>query len=200
MSMLNKPLPDFECKAYRAGDIVKIRLNDVLGRWAVLFFYPADFSFVCPTELFDLQEHLQDFKDMSVDIYAVSTDSELSHQAWAESTPLINELQFPLLSDRNQALSRALDVLTEETGAAQRATFVVNPEGVVKAAELSDGAVARRADELVRKVRAAQFVSLGAGRLCPASWTLADASAEDQAALKALPVTDPEAKAGMSAT
>jgi peroxiredoxin (alkyl hydroperoxide reductase subunit C) len=169
MSLLNHPVPAFALKAYHTGAFEDFSDGSLAGHWSVLFFYPADFSAVCPTELFDLQEHYDQFTEMGVEIYAVSTDSHLSHRAWAESTPMIGQVAFPMLSDRAQELSRALGVLIEDGGVAERATFVVDQDRQIKAMEYSDGPVARKASELVRKVKAAQFVA-ATGKIAPATW------------------------------
>ncbi|MCL2787559.1 MAG: redoxin domain-containing protein [Micrococcales bacterium] len=170
MSQLNTPVPPFAVKAVRKGVIEEVTRESLLGHWSVLFFYPADFSFICPTELFDLHEQGEELGRLGVDIYAISTDSVYCHQAWCEATPLIDQLEFPLIADQARVLSRAMDVLDEDSGMAQRATFVINPEGLIKSIEISDGPVARRADELVRRIRAAQFVAGGIGRLVKATW------------------------------
>jgi peroxiredoxin (alkyl hydroperoxide reductase subunit C) len=177
MSLLNTTVPDFSVKAYHAGAFKDVAAADLAGSWSVLFFYPADFSAVCPTELYDLQEHYAQFADLGVRIYSVSTDSHYSHQAWAESTPLIDQLEFPMLADHAQELSRALGVLIPETGVAERATFIIDHDRQIKAIEISDGPVARKADELVRKAKAAQFVA-ATGKIAPATWALPTASGQ----------------------
>ncbi|MDR1151365.1 MAG: redoxin domain-containing protein [Bifidobacteriaceae bacterium] len=170
MSLLNTPVPAFALRAFHAGAFEDVTEDALAGHWSVLFFYPADFSTVCPTELYDLHEHYADFQRMGVEIFAVSTDSHYAHQAWAESTAMIGDLEFPMLADHTQDLTRALGVLIEGAGVAERATFVVDPASQIKAIEISDGPVARKAEELVRRVKAAQFVA-ATGKMCPATWT-----------------------------
>jgi peroxiredoxin (alkyl hydroperoxide reductase subunit C) len=191
LSLLNTPVPDFSAKAVRQGQFIDVSLADLKGHWSVLFFYPGDFTFVCPTELFDLHEQYAELKRMNVEVYAVSTDSVYAHQAWADSTPLIDEIEYPLVADHAWTIAKSLDVLDEATGTAQRATLIVNPEGIIKAVEISDGPVARRAEELLRKVKAAQFVAGGIGRLAKASWAFANATAAERQAAEAIPAADP---------
>ena len=186
MSQLNTPVPPFAAKAVRRGHIEGVTADTLHGHWSVLFFYPADFSFICPIELLDLHEQYVELKRLGVEVYGVSTDSVYTHQAWAES-PLIGEIEFPLIADHAWALSRALDVLDEDHGTAQRATFIVNPEGLIKVIEISDGPVARRADELVRRIKAAQFVSGGIGRLANATWAREGEASGQGDAAEAIP-------------
>jgi peroxiredoxin (alkyl hydroperoxide reductase subunit C) len=171
MSLLNTIVPPFACKSYRAGAFEDVTEKALDGRWSVLFFYPADFSFVCPTELWDLQQHYEELGRLGVEVYAVSTDSHLVHQAWAESTDMIGDIAYPMVADRTQELTRALGILIEAEGQAERATLVVDPDRRIKSVELSDGQVARKADELVRKVRAAQFVA-ATGKMSFADWAV----------------------------
>ena len=144
--------------------------NDLKGKWAILFFYPADFTFVCPTELVDMAEKYDQFKAMGVEIYSVSTDSHFVHKAWHDTSESIRKIQYPMLADPTGALSRALGVYIEEEGMAYRGTFVVNPEGKIKVVELNDNNIGRDASELLRKVEAAQFVASHDGEVCPAKW------------------------------
>jgi peroxiredoxin (alkyl hydroperoxide reductase subunit C) len=169
MSLLNQVVPPFQVRAYHGGAFKDVTEEALTGKWSVLFFYPADFSAVCPTELYDLQEHYAEFAKMGVEIYSVSTDSHYAHQAWAESTSMIEALEFPMLSDHAGVLATALGALIPETGCAERATFVLDPDRRIKAMEFSDGPVARKAAELVRKVKAAQFVA-ATNSICPATW------------------------------
>ncbi|MDR1426881.1 MAG: redoxin domain-containing protein [Bifidobacteriaceae bacterium] len=176
MSLLNTIVPQFAVKAYHAGAFEDVNEKKLDGHWSVLFFYPADFSAVCPTELYDLQEHYAEFAKMGVEVYSVSTDSHYSHQGWAESTPMIDQIAYPMLADHAQALCVALGVLIAGAGVAERATFILDPERRIKAIEISDGPVARKADELVRKVKAAQFVA-ATGKIAPATWAVPQAQA-----------------------
>ena len=171
MSLINKQVEDFKVQAYHAGEFKEVTLEDVKGKWAVFFFYPADFSFVCPTELADLQDNYETFKEIGCEVYSVSTDTHFSHKGWADATDTIGKIQYPMLADPANVLSRQFGVLIEEDGLALRGTFIVNPEGQIKAYEVNDLGIGRNAQELVRKVQAAQFVAEHGDKVCPAKWT-----------------------------
>ncbi|MGM9926812.1 MAG: alkyl hydroperoxide reductase subunit C [Bacillus sp. (in: firmicutes)] len=171
MSMINKQIEDFKVQAYHDGDFKEVSLEDVKGKWAVFFFYPADFSFVCPTELADLQDHYAAFQEMNCEVYSVSTDTHFVHKAWADATDTIGKIKYPMLADAAHVLSKQFGVLIEEDGLALRGTFIVNPEGQIKAYEIHDLGIGRNAEELVRKVQAAQFVAEHGDKVCPAKWT-----------------------------
>lgn len=169
-SILNSQLPEFSVQAFHNGSFKTVTSADLKGKWSVLFFYPADFTFVCPTELEDLANRYEQFKALGVEIYSVSTDTHFVHKAWHDASETIRKIQYPMLADPTGALSRALGVYIESEGMAYRGTFVVNPEGIIKIVELNDNSVGRDADELLRKVEAAQFVANHAGEVCPAKW------------------------------
>jgi peroxiredoxin (alkyl hydroperoxide reductase subunit C) len=171
MSLINKQVEDFKVQAYHAGEFKEVTLEDVKGKWAVFFFYPADFSFVCPTELADLQDNYETFKEIGCEVYSVSTDTHFSHKGWADATDTIGKIQYQMLADPANVLSRQFGVLIEEDGLALRGTFIVNPEGQIKAYEINDLGIGRNAEELVRKVQAAQFVAEHGDKVCPAKWT-----------------------------
>ncbi|MEC0299941.1 MULTISPECIES: alkyl hydroperoxide reductase subunit C [Peribacillus] len=171
MSLINKQVEDFKVQAYHAGEFKEVTLEDVKGKWAVFFFYPADFSFVCPTELADLQDNYETFKEIGCEVYSVSTDTHFSHKGWADATDTIGKIEYPMLADPANVLSRQFGVLIEEDGLALRGTFIVNPEGQIKAYEVNDLGIGRNAEELVRKVQAAQFVAEHGDKVCPAKWT-----------------------------
>ncbi|MEW5595280.1 alkyl hydroperoxide reductase subunit C [Peribacillus frigoritolerans] len=171
MSLINKQVEDFKVQAYHAGEFKEVTLKDVKGKWAVFFFYPADFSFVCPTELADLQDNYETFKEIGCEVYSVSTDTHFSHKGWADATDTIGKIEYPMLADPANVLSRQFGVLIEEDGLALRGTFIVNPEGQIKAYEINDLGIGRNAEELVRKVQAAQFVAEHGDKVCPAKWT-----------------------------
>lgn len=156
--------------AFHKGDFKQITSDDLKGKWSILFFYPADFTFVCPTELEDMAEKYDQFKAMGVEVYSVSTDTHFVHKAWHDASESIRKIQYPMLADPTGALSRALGVYIEDAGLAHRGTFVVNPEGEIKIVELNDGSIGRDASELLRKVEAAQFVAQNVGEVCPAKW------------------------------
>lgn len=170
MSLIGKKLNDFKVEAYQNGEFKTITKADLLGKWSVLFFYPADFTFVCPTELEDLQEKYEDFKKIGCDIYSVSTDSHYVHKAWHESSDRISKVQYAMIGDPTAALTKDLDVYIEAEGMAERGTFVINPDGEVVMYEVSAGNIGRNAEELLRKVQAGQFVYEHGDQVCPAKW------------------------------
>ncbi|MBP6065628.1 alkyl hydroperoxide reductase subunit C [Bacteroides sp.] len=169
-TILNTQFPDFSVQAFHNGSFKTITSNDVKGKWAIFFFYPADFTFVCPTELVDIAEKYPRLQEMGVEVYSVSTDSHFVHKAWHDASESIRKINYPMLADPTGALSRALGVYIEEEGMAYRGTFLVNPEGKIKLVEINDNSIGRDADELLRKVEAAQFVASHAGEVCPAKW------------------------------
>ena len=170
MAIINSKIQDFNVQAFHNGDFKAVSQKDLKGKWSVIFFYPADFTFVCPTELGDLADYYEEFRKLGVEIYSVSTDTHFTHKAWHDTSDTISKIQFPMLADPTGKLSRSLDVYIEEDGLALRGTFVVNPEGEVKIAEIHDLGIGRSAKELLRKVQAAQFVAEHDGEVCPANW------------------------------
>lgn len=170
MSLINQTMKPFKSTAFHNGEFVDFSEADMKGKWSVFFFYPADFTFVCPTELGDLADHYDTFKEMGVEIYSVSTDTHFTHKAWHSSSDTIGKIQFPMLGDPTGVLARNFDVMIEEDGLALRGTFVVNPEGEIKIAEIHDLGIGRSAKELVRKIQAAQYVAEHDGEVCPAAW------------------------------
>ena len=171
--IINSQLPEFKVQAFQNGNFKTVTNEDVLGKWAIFFFYPADFTFVCPTELVDMAEKYEQFKSMGVEIYSVSTDSHFVHKAWHDASETIRKIQYPMLADPTGALSRAFGVMIEEEGMAYRGTFLV---GKIKVAEIHDNNIGRDASELLRKVEAAQFVASHDGEVCPAKWKKGEAT------------------------
>lgn len=169
-SIINTHIPEFKVQAYHNGEFKTVTDKDVLGKWAIFFFYPADFTFVCPTELEDMAEKYEDFKRLGVEVYSVSTDSHFVHKAWHDASGSIKKIQYPMLADPTGLLSRAFGVMIEEDGMAYRGTFVSNPEGIIKLVEIQDNSIGRNAEELLRRVEAAQFVASHDGEVCPAKW------------------------------
>ena len=171
MGIIGSEIKPFTATAFQAGkDFFDVTDEDVRGKWAVFFFYPADFTFVCPTELEDLGEHYEMLQKLDVEVYGVSTDTHFSHKAWHDTSDKISKLNFPFLGDQNHVLARNFDVLREGVGLADRATFVVDPDGVIQLVEQTCEGVGRNANELVRKIRAAQYVRNNPGQVCPAAW------------------------------
>jgi NADH-dependent peroxiredoxin subunit C len=171
MSLINTQIKPFAATAYRNGKFIDVTQDTLKGKWAVLMFYPADFTFVCPTELEDLADHHAQFRDLGVEVYGVSTDSHFAHKAWHDTSDAIKKVNYALIGDPTQQLSRNFEVLVEEEGMALRGTFVINPEGFIKLMEVHDNGIGRDASELLRKVKAAQYVAAHPGEVCPAKWT-----------------------------
>ena len=174
--IINSTLPDFTAQAFHNGDFVEVTQDDLKGKWSILFFYPADFTFVCPTELGDMADNYATFQEMGVEVYSVSTDTHFTHKAWHDTSDTIGKITYPMLADPTGRLSRALGVYIEDAGLAYRGTFVINPEGEIKIAEIHDNGIGRNADELLRKVRAAQFIAEHPDQVCPAKWTPGEAT------------------------
>ena len=171
MSLINTKIKPFKATAYHNGKFVPVSDTDLKGKWSVFVFYPADFTFVCPTELGDLAEQYGEFKKLGVEIYGVSTDTHFTHKAWHDTSDTIKKVQYPLVGDPTATLARNFGVLIEEEGLALRGSFIVNPEGEIKVEEIHDLGIGRDAKELLRKVQAAQYVASHPGEVCPAKWT-----------------------------
>lgn len=171
MPIINSPIKPFKATAYHNGDFVQVSDETLKGKWSVVVFYPADFTFVCPTELGDLAERYAEFQKLGVEIYAVSTDTHFTHKAWHDTSDTIAKIKYPMIGDPTLAISRNFDVLIEEEGLALRGTFVINPQGEIKLCEIHDNGIGRDTGELLRKVQAAQYVAAHPGEVCPAKWT-----------------------------
>lgn len=171
MSLINTAVKPFKAQAYHQGKFVEVSNATIAGKWSVFVFYPADFTFVCPTELEDLANNYAEFQKLGVEVYGVSTDTHFAHKAWHDTSEAIKKVNYPLVGDPTTTLARNFEVLIEEEGLALRGTFVVNPEGMIKLYEVHDNGIGRDASELLRKVRAAQYVASHPGEVCPAKWT-----------------------------
>jgi peroxiredoxin len=169
-TIINTKLPEFKLQAFHQNDFKTVTSKDLQGKWSIFFFYPADFTFVCPTELVDMADKYEEFKRMGVEVYSVSTDTHFTHKAWHDTSDSIKKITYPMLADPTGALSRALGVYIEEEGMAYRGTFLVDPDGHIKLAEVQDNGIGRNADELMRKVQAAQFIRNNPNEVCPAKW------------------------------
>ena len=170
MSVINTEMKPFKAEAYKDGKFVTVSEADVAGKWGVFFFYPADFTFVCPTELEDLAENYDAFQAMGVEIFSVSTDTHFSHKAWHDTSDAIGKIQFAMVGDPTGTITRNFDVMREGQGLADRGTFVVDPDGVIQIMEITSEGVGRNAEELLRKVKAAQYVRAHPDEVCPAKW------------------------------
>ena len=169
-TLINTKVPEFKLQAYHGDDFKEVTHEDLKGKWSIFFFYPADFTFVCPTELGDMADNYAKFQELGVEVYSVSTDTHFTHKAWHDTSETIGKITYPMLADPTGALSRAFGVYIEEAGLAYRGTFLVNPEGQIKLAEVNDNGIGRNADELLRKVQAAQFIAKNPDEVCPAKW------------------------------
>lgn len=170
MSLINTQVLPFKATAYKAGEFVEVSDADLKGKWSVVFFYPADFTFVCPTELGDLADNYAEFQKLGVEIYGVSTDTHFTHKAWHDTSDTIKKIQYPLIGDPTGTVTRNFGVMIEEAGLADRGTFVIDPDGKIQIVEINAGGIGRDATELLRKVKAAQYVAAHPGEVCPAKW------------------------------
>jgi peroxiredoxin (alkyl hydroperoxide reductase subunit C) len=170
MIRINDRVADVELNVYHENEFKKVGLSAYKGRWVVLFFYPADFTFVCPTELAELADMYEQFQEEQAEIISVSTDTVFVHKAWHDSSPAVRRIRFPMAADPTGALSRLFGTYIENEGLALRGTFLVDPDGVLKCAEYHDLSIGRSGVELLRKVQAARFVRENGGEVCPASW------------------------------
>ncbi|MDD7693465.1 MAG: alkyl hydroperoxide reductase subunit C [Lactobacillaceae bacterium] len=170
MNFVGHEIEDFKVNAYQDGKTVEVTKKDVLGKWSIFFFYPADFSFVCPTELEALQDKYEDFKQANAEIYSVSEDTEFVHKAWAEASDKIGKIKYHMLADPAGKLARMFDVLDEDAGQAYRGVFIVDPDGKIQSYTINNMGIGRSADEILRTLLAAQFVRKHGDRVCPANW------------------------------
>ena len=170
MSMINKSVPEFTAEAFHNGEFKTITNEDAKDKWSIFLFYPADFTFVCPTELEDMAGYYEELQQLGVEVYSVSTDTHFSHKAWHDSSAAIGKINFPMIGDPTGVISRGFGVMIEEDGLALRGTFLANPDGVIKVSEVHDLGIGRSAKDMVRKVKAAQYVANHDGEVCPAAW------------------------------
>ena len=171
MSVINTQVKPFKSTAYKNGKFIDVSDENLKGKWSVVVFYPADFTFVCPTELEDLADNSGEFEKLGVQIFSVSTDTHFSHKAWHDTSDAIGKIQYAMIGDPTGAITRNFEVMIEEEGLALRGTFVINPEGQIKLCEIHDNGIGRDAGELLRKVKAAQYVAAHPGEVCPAKWS-----------------------------
>ncbi len=174
MSLINTTVKPFKATAFHDGTFITVTDDDLRGRWSVLCFYPADFTFVCPTELEDLAERYPEFRQLGVEIYSVSTDTHFAHKAWHDTSDAVRKVDYVMIGDPTGAITRNFEVMIEEEGLALRGTFLVDPEGRIKLCEIHDNGIGRDAGELLRKVKAAQYVASNPGEVCPARWKVGD--------------------------
>lgn len=170
MSLINTQVLPFKVQAFHNGEFKEVTEADLKDKWSLFVFYPADFTFVCPTELGDLADQYDEFQKMGVEVYSVSTDTHFTHKAWHDASDTIKKIKYPMLADPTGALSRNFGVMIEEEGLALRGSFLVDPDGNIKVEEVHDLGIGRNAEEMLRKVRAAQYIRKNPGEVCPAKW------------------------------
>ena len=173
-ALVGTEMPNFTTSMYVDGQVKTTSLADYRGKWYVLFFYPANFTFVCPTELEELANMYEKFQALGCEILSVSTDSVYAHKAWKDTSPAISKVKYPMLSDANHKLSTYCNVLIRDEGMSLRGTFIIDPDGIIKSIEVNDNSIGRSAKELLRKVKAAQFVRTHGDQVCPAGWEEGD--------------------------
>jgi len=161
---------EFELEAFQNEEIKKIKLSDYRGKWVVLLFYPADFTFVCPTELAEAADYYEEFRKLGAEILSVSTDTAFVHKAWHDQSPAIRKITYPMMADPTGKLCREFGTYIEEQGLSWRGTFIIDPDGVLKAADIHDNSIGRSSEEILRKLQASIFVREHKGEVCPASW------------------------------
>lgn len=167
---INALAPLFEAKAFHNEETFTITLSQYRGKWVTLVFYPADFTFICPTELADLADHYGEFQKLGVEVLSVSTDTVFVHKAWHDNSPSIKKIQFPMIADPTGTICKAYGTYIRAEGLSLRATFIIDPDGVLKWFEIHDNSIGRSTKEIIRKIKAAQFVREHGGEVCPVNW------------------------------
>lgn len=170
MALINTEIKPFTAQAFRDGEFIEVSSDDVKGKWAIFFFYPADFTFVCPTELGDVADKYEELQSRGVEVYSVSTDTHFTHKAWHDASDTIGKIKYTMVGDPTGEITRNFDVMRENMGLADRGTFIVDPDGIIQAMEITAEGIGRDADDLLRKVKAAQYVRNNPGEVCPAKW------------------------------
>lgn len=170
MSLIGTEVKPFKAQAYHNGKFVELTEENFKGGWSVICFYPADFTFVCPTELEDLQNNYEALKQLGVEVYSVSTDTHFTHKAWHDSSEAIGKITYLMIGDPSHAISRNFDVLIEDAGLADRGTFIIDPDGLIQSVEINAGSIGRDSNILINKIKAAQYVRKNPGEVCPAKW------------------------------
>ena len=168
--IIGQKIPDLELEAFADEKVKKIKLQENKGKWTVLLFYPADFTFICPTELEAAAMMYPKFKKEDAEILSVSTDTVFVHKAWHDNSEAIAKIKFPMLADPTGKLCRALGTYIEEEGLSLRATFIIDPDGIIKAMEVHDNSIGRNIEETLRKLQAAKFVREHKSEVCPVNW------------------------------
>ena len=168
---IGKPAPDFMLEAFQDNETKKVKLSNLKDKWKVLVFYPADFTFICPTELGDLADRYEEFKEINAEVLSISTDTVFVHKAWHDNSETIKKIKYPMLADPTGKVCKDYGVYISEEGLALRGTFIIDPKGILKAYEIHDNSMGRNTEELLRKLKAAQFVEENGDKVCPVNWT-----------------------------
>lgn len=168
--LIGRKTPDISFDVFLDNKITKTSFGDYKGKWLILFFYPADFTFVCPTELEEMAEKYEEFKKLNTEVISISTDTAFVHKAWHDNSPAIAKVNYPMAADPTGALCRSFGTYIENDGLSYRGTFIIDPDGIIRAYEVHDNNIGRNADELLRKLQAAQYVRDHGGEVCPAKW------------------------------
>jgi peroxiredoxin len=174
MSLINTPVKPFKTNAFHNGKFIEVTEASFKGKWSVVIFMPAAFTFNCPTEVEDAAANYAEFQKANAEVYIVTTDTHFSHKVWHETSPAVGKATFPLVGDPTHQLTRNFDVHIDEEGLALRGTFVINPEGVIKTLEIHSNEIARDVSETLRKLKAAQYTAANPGQVCPAKWKEGD--------------------------
>lgn len=170
MSLIGKPVEAFKADAYQNGKFIEITEENFKGKWSVVCFYPADFTFICPTELEDLQDQYETLKSLDTEVYSVSTDTHFTHKAWHDTSTAIGKIEYIMIGDPSHKLATQFDVLIEESGLADRGTFIIDPDGIIQCVEVNAGNIGRDASVIVDKIKAGQYVRNNPSEVCPAKW------------------------------
>ncbi|MGK2929286.1 MAG: alkyl hydroperoxide reductase subunit C [Acidimicrobiales bacterium] len=176
MSVISTEIKPFEATAFHNGEFVTVSDQHLRGQWSIVFFYPADFTFVCPTELGDLADHYEAFQKLGVEVYSVSTDTHFVHKAWHASSETIGTIQYAMIGDPTGTITNNFENMRPAEGVADRGTFVIDPDGVIQMVEITPEGVGRNAAELLRKVKAAIYVRNNPDEVCPAKWEEGEAT------------------------
>ncbi len=170
MAYINEPAPEFKEKAFVNNDVKTISLKDYRGKWVVLVFYPADFTFICPTELGEFADNYDTIKSLNAEVISISTDTHFVHKAWHDNSPTIKKIKYPMLADPTARVCKAYGTYIEGDGLSYRATVLIDPDGIVKAYEIHDNSIGRSCKEVIRKLQAAQYVREHGAEVCPVNW------------------------------
>ena len=176
MALINTKVKPFNASAFKQGEFIEVSDKDIEGKWAVFFFYPADFTFVCPTELGDVADKYEELQSMGVEVYSVSTDTHFTHKAWHDASDTISKINYTMIGDPNGEITKNFKVMRKGIGLADRGTFIVDPDGIIQSMEITAEGIGRDADDLLRKIKAAQYVRNNPGEVCPAKWKEGEAT------------------------